>query len=414
MGNVISVAGVIVFCLIAWGISSDRRKINWRPVIAGIVLQLLLALLVFQAPGSRLVFVSLSNFVNHALEASREGVVFVFGDLAEVKSKIGFCLAFQALPFIVVFASLMALLYYTGLMPFIIRHLAKFIHKVFGTSGAESMCAASNIFVGIESCTTIRPYLAGLTRSEAFLILVAGMSTVASSVMAVYVSFLNNVFPTIAGHLVSASFLSIPAAFTVCKLMEPETGEPLTADWHKVKIHREETPGGFTEALLNGANDGGKLAWGVTVTLLAFIGILGMLKALLHACCGDSITVTQLLGYIFYPFTWLCGVPGKDVPAVSDLLGTRLIMTEVPAYFKLAEIADKLEPRSLIIASYALCGFAHIASMAIFIGGISMLAPNLRSLLAKIGFKALLAATLVTLMTGAVAGIFCAASRSIL
>ena len=143
MGNVISVAGVIVFGLIAWGISSDRRKINWRPVIAGILLQLLLALLVFPAPGSRLVFVSLSNFVNHALEASREGVVFVFGDLARVNSKIGFCLAFQALPFIVVFASLMALLYYIGLMPFIIRHLAKFIHEVFGTSGAESMCAAS-------------------------------------------------------------------------------------------------------------------------------------------------------------------------------------------------------------------------------------------------------------------------------
>mgnify|MGYP001289747272 CR=1 FL=1 len=414
MNNFVSALGIIVFCIIAWAISSNRKKISWRPVAAGIILQLIIALIVFQAPGSRDFFVFLSDLVNRTIEASREGVEFVFGDLGKANSKYGFILAFQALPFIVVFAALMGLLYYTGVMPFIIRIMARFIHRTFGTSGAESMCAASNVFVGIESCTTIRPYLEGLTRSEAFLILVAGMSTVASSVMAVYVSILNKVFPTIAGHLISASVLSIPAAFAICKLMEPETDEPATADWHNVKLHVEDTPGGFTESIINGATDGGKLAWGVTITLLAFIGLLGIVKAGLSVATGQENFLINMLGYAFYPFAWLCGVVPQDIPAVSKLLGTRLIMTEIPAYIQLSSLTGTLDPRSVIIASYALCGFAHIASMAIFIGGISMLAPGLRPLLAKIGFKALLAATLVTLMTGAIAGLFCTAAGSIL
>ncbi len=403
--NLVSLLGVVAFCAIAWILSSSRKNIKWKTIGIGLGLQFLFAALVFMVPGSKSIFWWISKLVNVVLDASFEGVVFVFGNLTDTKT-YGVILATQILPLIIVFSSLMGILYYLKIIPWIIKMLARFIFKVLGTSGAESLCAASNIFVGIESSTTIRPYIRKMTRSELFLILTVGMSTVASSVLAVYVTFLRDQFPTIAGHLISASILSVPASIVICKLMEPETGKPKTSKWKKVKLHTDDDPKSLTESAIVGAQNGAKLAVGVGVTLIAFVGILGIAKMFVLYGTGKHFELEQLLGYIFYPFTWLMGVGCNDLSAVSQLLGIRLIETEVPAYLKLAEISATIAPRSLLIASYALCGFTHVASMAIFVGGIGALAPEKMSELSKLGFKALLAATLVTMMTGAVAGLF--------
>lgn len=403
--NLVSLLGIVVFCAIAWMFSSNRKKVKWRIVGIGLGLQFLFAALVFLVPGSKSVFWWLSKLVNVVLDASFEGVVFVFGNLTNAKS-YGVILATQILPLIIVFSSLMGILYYLKVIPWIIKMLARFIFKFLGTSGAESLCAASNIFVGIEASTTIRPYIRKMTRSELFLILTVGMATVASSVLAVYVSFLRDQFPTIAGHLISASILSVPASIVICKLMEPETGKPKTSKWKKVKLHTDDDPKSLTESAIVGAQNGAKLAVGVGITLIAFVGILGILRMVISQTTDGGVTLELILSYIFYPLTWLMGVSPCDISEVSKLLGIRLILTEIPAYLDLADISATIAPRSLLIASYALCGFAHVASMAIFVGGIGALAPEKMPELSRLGFKALLAATLVTLMTGAVAGLF--------
>ena len=408
MNNAISLLGILVFVALAWILSSNRKRIKYRPVLAGLLMQLVFAALVFILPQSRGLFLWLSSLVNSTIEASREGLTFVFGQLGAKDSPLGIILACQVLPFIIVFSAVMGILYYLRVIPALIRLMARFIFHVLGTSGAEALCSASNIFVGIESATTIRPYIQNMTRSELFLILSVGMSTVASSVLAVYVAFLGGVFPTIAGHLISASILSVPAAFVICKLMEPETEEPETAEWSSCQLHEDEQASCLTEAAVGGAANGAKLAVGVGVTLIAFVGILGVCRELFAWMSGGTLTIEQLLGYVFYPFVWLMGVSVNDVPKVSELLGLRLILTEIPSYLKLAEFAAKGgDPRSVLIASYALCGFAHVASVAVFVGGIGAMAPGRMGVLSRLGFRALLAATLVTLMTGAVAGLFC-------
>lgn len=392
---------------IAWLLCREKRNIRWRPVAGGVILQFAIAAIVFLLPFTRNLFLYLSDIFTNLLEFSREGIIFVFGDLGALKSPQGLILAFQVFPFIIVFSSLMALLYYLRIIPALIKAMAWVLARSLKTSGAESLCAASNVFAGIESITAIRPYLQGMTKSELFTILTVGMATVASSVMAVYVSFLSSVLPSIAGHLISASLISVPASFVVAKLMVPETEVPETADYSKCRLHVEDTPTSVTEALISGAMAGAKLAGGVAIALIAFIGILGIIRGLFAHFTGSDLSVEQLIGYVFYPPAWLMGIPANEVPAVSRMLGERIILTEIPAYLDLEKFAKAGgSPRSVLITSYALCGFAHIASMAIFTGGLSALAPSRITVISKMGPKALLAATIVTLMTGAVAGIF--------
>ncbi len=406
MENLISLFGFVVLIAFTWVLSWNRRKVNWRLVIGGVVLQFIVGALIFCLPCTRTAIVWLSQRFTDIINFSNKGPEFVFGGLASGKHSMGFILAFQVFPLIIVFSSLMAMLYYLRVIPFIIKMFARFLAKVLKTSGAESLCAASNVFVGVESVTSIRPYLATMTQSELFTILVVGMSTIASSVLAAYVKMLYGVFPAIAGHLISASILSVPAAFVISKVMIPETGQPETADASKCELHIEYNTG-FTASLIQGANAGAKLAVGVAVTLIAFIGLLGILEGIC-GWFGYPGFIQDFLSWIFYPFAWLIGIAPQDVPEVSKLLGTRLVETEIPAYIDLAKIAQShtISPRSMLIASYALCGFTHVASMAIFVGGIGALVPERVPLLAKLGPWALLAATLVTLMTGAVAGIF--------
>ncbi len=411
MQNLISFIGIVILIAIAWVLSSNRKKIDPRPVVGGVILQLIFAALVFWIPVSRDFFVMFSNGYNTVLEHSRHGVAFVFGGLASSDSNTGFILAFQVLPFIIIFAAIMSILYYVGIMSHVIRLFAVIFSRSMKTSGAESLCTASNIFVGVESAITVKPYLSKMTESELFTILVAGMSTVASSIMAAYVQILHNDFPLIAGHLLSASLISAPATFTISKIMMPETETPLSIDIGKCKIHDDSDSSSFMESILTGSSNGARLAIGVGVTLIAFIGLLAIVEAgvtRIFALVGyENVTLQLMLSYIFQPFVFLMGVPPNETWEVAKMLGMRTIMTEVPAYVELAKFAASGgSPRAVLIASYALCGFTHIASIAIFVGGISALAPERTKLLSRLGPKALVAATLVTLMTGCIAGLF--------
>ena len=283
-------------------------------------------------------------------------------------------------------------------------------------SGAESLSASSNIFVGIESALVVQPHLKDMTKSELATILTVGMGTIASTVLALYVVFLQGQLPTIAGHLVSASLLSAPAAVIMAKLIIPETEKPVTLGVH-VKPHYEREDN-LIMAIINGANSGLKLLGGIIALLIAFLGIMALLDLILGGFGGQlnswlglriDWSLQSFLGYVFYPFALVLGIPPTDAFEIARLLGERPIVTEVVSYQHLSQLLTDnalIHPRSAIIASYALCGFAHIASLAIFVGGIGVLAPSRIKDLSRLGLRALLAATLACLMTGAVAGFF--------
>ncbi|MCK4527459.1 nucleoside transporter [candidate division WOR-3 bacterium] len=422
--NLISFFGIFVLIGIAWLLSTNKRNMNWRVILWGIILQLCIALFVFVFPGGSKLFLFLNDFVVRVLDSATAGSKFVFGRLAlppgqvsEAGEKsIGFILAFQAFPTIIFFSALMSILYFFNIMQWTLKGFAYVFTKLMRISGAESLCAASNIFVGIESALTIKPYLSRMTRSELCTILTVGMATVASNVLAVYVFSLQEQFSTIAAHLISASFLSAPAALIMAKVIMPESGIPKTLGEH-VEIHYEKETNIF-ESIINGANAGVKLIVGIVALLIAVLGlvalldlILGVFGGKLNAFLGTGIdwTLKGLLGYIFYPFTLILGVPPSDAGIIAQIIGERSIVTEVPAYQDLAIVMSKgllQHPRSAVIATYALCGFAHIASMAIFVGGVSALVPEKRQVLARVGFRALIAATLACLMTACVAGAF--------
>ncbi len=420
--NLVSLAGIPLLLAFAWLCSADRRTVNVRLIASATGLQLLIATFVFLVPVGQKVFLFLNDAALELLGCATAGTTFLFGRLAlppgttnaQGETSLGFFLAFQALPTIVFFASLMAVLYHVGLMQRIIRGFAFVFTRLMKISGAESLCAASNIFVGAESALTVRPYLAGMTRSELCTVLTAGMATIASSVMALYVFMLRDTLPTIAGHLISASVLSAPAALVMSKLILPETGEPETLGI--VVDPHVERASSLMEAIINGATSGVKLIVGISALLLALLGMVELVDLILRAVGGRlgglvgwemEWSLRSLAGYIFYPFTIAIGVPLADAGAIARVIGERIVVTEVQSYRDLAELISTgalRHPRSAAIAAYALCGFAHVASLAIFIGGVSAIAPSRTKDLAAVGLRALLAATLACLMTGAVAG----------
>jgi len=417
--NLVSFIGIFVLMFLAWAISSDRKRLNYRLLGWGVTIQLLFGAFVFLVPLGTKIFLFLSDLVVRVLDVAMEGGRFCFGVLTIPPGKegsLGFILVFQALPTIIFFAALMEILYYLKVMPLFIKQFARFFTKAMNLSGAESLCAASNIFVGIESATTVLPYLKGMTRSEICTILTAGLATIASSVLGLYVILLQQNFQNIAGHLMSASLLSAPAALIMSKLLLPEKDKPETLGRVVDPHYERET--NIIEAAVRGATAGGKLVMGVIVMLLAFLGlvallnlILGGISSVIYQTSGLQLNLhlEHLLAYVFYPFALIIGVPPADALNVAQLLGIRTIMTEIPAYQQLDQMmaAGVLQhPRSAVLASYALCGFAHIPSIAIFVGGISALAPNQTKTLAQVAIRALIAATLACLMTAAIAGTF--------
>ena len=424
MYNFVSFTGIFILMAFAWLCSTDRRVINWRVIIWGCILQLVFALFIFVVPAGANVFMFINDVLVKVIDVAGEGTRFLFGRLALPpgatnewgEESLGFVFAVQVLPQIIFFASLMAILYYVGIMSVLIKIFAKIFTRLMRISGAEALCTSSNIFVGIESATTVRPYIEKMTRSELCTILTAGMATIASTVLAIYILILQKQFPTIAGHLVSASFLSAPAAIIMSKLLLPETEKPETLGMD-VKPHYEKESS-VIEAIINGANAGLKLAVGVVALLVAFLGLVALVDfiftgtgAKLNTMIGSNIdwSLKGLMGYLFYPFTLVIGVPPSDAYEISKIIGERTIVTETKSYMDLAGLLAEgtlHNPRSAYIATYALCGFAHIASLAIFVGGIAALVPKRTSDLSAVGLRALLAATLACLMTASVAGTF--------
>ncbi|MCK4857138.1 MAG: nucleoside transporter [candidate division Zixibacteria bacterium] len=422
--NLVSFAGVFVLLILAWLLSADRRNLNWRVIGWGIGLQMGFALFIFVFPAGTKLFLFVNDVVVAVLDSATAGARFVFGRLAlppgttaeSGETSLGFILAFQALPTIIFFAALMSILYFLKIMPRIIRAFAFLFTRLMRISGAESLSASSNIFVGVESVLTIKPYLNDMTRSELCTVLTAGMATVSSNVLAVYVFSLQDQFPTIAGHLVSASFLSAPAALVMSKIILPEREKPKTLGLTVEPYYERES--NLFEAIINGANNGVKLIVGIVALLLAVLGlvaladlILGGLGGWINSWLGIQIdwSLPGLLGYLFYPITLILGIPPADAGIAAKIIGERVIVTELTSYQDLNIALEQgllIHPRSAVIITYALCGFAHLASLAIFIGGVVALAPKRTTILAQVGFRALLAATLACLLTACVAGTF--------
>ena len=422
--NLVSFAGIFLLAGVAWLFSSDRKVVNARVLFWGIGLQLLVACFIFVVPAGAHVFLWVNDAVTAVLGTALAGVQFVFGRLAlppgEVnaagETSLGYFLAFQGLPTIIFFAALLGALYYLRVMPFFVRLFARIFSRSMRISGAEALSVSANIFVGVESALVVRPHLKDMTVSELGTIITAGMGTIASTVLAMYVLMLQKGIPTIAGHLVSASFISAPACIVMAKLVMPETAKPLTFGLD-VKPHYEREDN-LIMAIINGAGEGLKLLGGIVTLLIAFLGLLALVNlglgwagGLVNGLFGWHVqwSLEAFLGYLFYPLTLAMGVPPSDALPIAKILGDRTILTEVFSYRRLAELmsAGALhDPRSAIIATYALCGFAHVASLAIFIGGTGALVPTRVKDISRIGFRALLAATLACLMTGAVAGTF--------
>jgi CNT family concentrative nucleoside transporter len=398
--------------------------IAWRTIAWGIALQLLFGLIIFRLPVSHRILLFVNDAVVVLLNASKSGSQFLLGPLAASPGEngsIGFILVFQVLPVVIFFAAITSMLYYLRVLQIFVRLFARVFHRTMKISGAESLSGAANIFVGIESALVVRPYLERMTRSELFLVLTTGMATVASSTLGVYVAFLTGVFPTVAGHLVSASVLAIPASVVVAKLLIPETETPETL----AAVPKEDESSrskNLISAIIDGSMDGLKLAAGISALIIAILGVVSLIDKLLGTASSwvgmsEPLSFVRILSWLFYPFAFLLGLQLSDVPVAARLLGERAILTEVFSYNHLAQLISNgqiTDSRTVVILSYSLCGFAHVAAMAIFVGGTAALAPSRRDDLASLGLRALLAATLATLMTGCVAGIFTGGGVSLL
>lgn len=420
-----SLFGLFVMVGIAWLLSVNRRQIRWRPVILGIALQLVFALIVLQPALQETFFTWVDVGVRRLLSFSEAGANFVFQtveghQILDAKGEAAFFIgrisppvktfAFWILPTIVFFSSLMAVLYHLGVMHRIVYGIAWLMQRTMGTSGAESLATAANIFVGqTEAPLVVRPYIASMTRSELHAVMTGGFATVAGGVMAAYVHILKDI-PGIAGHLVTASILSAPAALAISKIMVPEDGIPVTLG--TLAIPHEKTARNVIEAAANGASEGVKLAINVAAMLIAFVGLVAMadwaLGLIPLSVQGAPLSLSLILGWLFAPLAFVMGVPWSEATVVGGLLGEKLVLTELIAYIHLASIVATepavLSERSAIIASYALCGFANFASIGIQLGGIGGLAPERMGDLADLGLRAMIAGSLAAFMTATVAG----------
>lgn len=413
------------FCLIpavAW-ITGGRGRVNRKTVLGSAALIWVFAVMTFWLPWSRQALEWINNILVALLNASLKGTVFLFGplamgpgqQLADGTPSIGFILAMQVLPTVIFFSALMAGLYRLNIMQPVVRFFARIFYKAMGLSGAEALGASANIFVGIESSLAIRPYLQSMTRSELLTLLTCMMATVASSVMAVYVIALRDVFPLIAGHLVSASIISIPCAILVSKLSLPESGIPETSSVNIGTFSGGEPSdrsGNLFTVMIDGGFQGMRMAVGIAIVLIIVLGleaIVDLLLGLLPLIDGEPVDLARILGWLTMPFAILLGLRPEEYQAAARILGSRFIEGEVPAYFSLAAAQAAsppvFSPRSLTAMTYALCGFVHVASMGIFVGGLSALIPDRARDLSILGFRALWTSFLATLLTGCLAGI---------
>lgn len=433
------IIGIVALLGLALAFSNNRKNINWKLVGIGVGFQFLLAIFIlkadvmggFWAPlgWPMIAFQKVASFFVVVLNYTTEGASFIFGRLGqgpEHPESLGVFFAFQVLPTIVFFASLTAILYHYGILQFVVKMVSKGIQKLLGTSGAETLSVVSNIFVGqTEAPLVIKPFIEKMTKSELMVVMTGGMATIAGGVMAAYVAMLGTPFAEANGleiavaqqlfaeRLLGASLMAAPAALVIAKILYPEDGEPVTKG--EVSMHVEKTDANGIDAAATGAGVGLKLALNVGAMLLAFIALLAMFNGILGwgsdllgitSLLGDTLTIEMLLGWVFAPIAWLIGVPWADAVNMGSMLGTKIVLNEFVAYLQLAEevSAANISPKTIAMATFALCGFANFSSIAIQIGGIGGLAPGRKSDLAKFGVKAVFAGTLANLMTATFAG----------
>ena len=413
--------GLAVLIGIAFLFSNNKRAVDWRLVGTGVALQIAFAALVLLVPGGKDAFEAIGHGFVRVLGFVNEGSNFVFGGLMDVDS-LGFIFAFQVLPTIIFFASLMGVLYHLGVMQWIVRGMAWAITRVMRVSGAETTSVCASVFIGqTEAPLTIKPYISRMTQSELLTIMIGGMAHIAGGVLAAYVTMLGGsdeaaqVF--YAKHLLAASIMAAPATLVIAKILVPETAEPLTRG--TVNMEVEKSTVNVIDAAAVGASDGLRLALNVGAMLLAFIALIALINwpltwlgevTGLAAALGKPTDLATILGYVLAPIAWVIGTPWADATAVGGLIGEKIVLNEFVAYAHLSEILKGgtdivLSPEATLIATYALCGFANFSSIAIQIGGIGGLAPDRRSDLARFGLRAVLGGSIATFMTATIAGV---------
>lgn len=442
--RLLSLVGIAVFIGFAWVLSENRKRIKWRPVLWGVGLQLAFGVVILSPAVSAFFFTVINGSVAQLLEFSGKGATFVFQSTEPHFVDVGFApgdtqqfvgqisppvktFAFWILPTIVFFSALMSALYHLGIMQFVVKGIAWVMVRTLGTSGAESLSAAGNIFVGqTEAPLLIKPFVGVMTRSELMAVMTGGFATVAGGVLGAYVAFLGDI-PNIAGHLVVASIISAPAALAVAKVMVPEIGEPTTLG--RVVLPSDSRRSNVMEAVAEGATEGMKLALNVAAMLIAIVALVAMFDFFIglvpvtfcevnestrvaagYTCAAgtaEPLSLSLILGVLFAPVAFFMGVPWAECAAVGRLLGEKIVLTEFVAYINLGELikAGELSERGAVIASYALCGFANFASIGIQIGGIGGIAPKRIPELSSLGFRAMVAGVIAACMTGSIAGL---------
>jgi CNT family concentrative nucleoside transporter len=407
--------GIMAIVALCWALSERRRAIPWRPVLIGLALQPVLALILLKTPGAPTVFVWLNQAVLALQEATRAGTSFVFGYVGggvlpfeEPFPGAAFVLAFQALPLILVVSALSSVLFYWRVLPMIVGGFAWGLRRAMGVGGAVGLSSAANVFVGmVEAPLFVRPYVAAMTRSELFMMMTVGMATIAGTVMVIYAGFLQGILETPLAHILIASIISAPVALALALMLVPGEADETPTE-ARLTLPPPEARNTM-EAILIGTRDGITLLINVTAMLLVMVALVSLVNqalGLLPAVAGETLTLERMLGWVMAPVVWLIGIPWEEAAAAGSLMGIKTILNELLAYAGMAGLPeDALSPRSELIMTYALCGFANFGSLGIMLGGLTAMAPERRADIVALGGKTLVSGTLATLMTGAVVGL---------
>lgn len=408
----LNIIGIVAVVAIAWALSARRQDINYTLIAKGMVLHIAIAAIMLKTPFGGWAMQKVADGIAQLYAAADKGIDFVFGSLSKAQEPWGFIFAFQVLPIIIFFGAIMNVLYYYGIIQRIMLVLYRVLRPLLGTSGAETLCAVSNSVLGqTEAPLLIKNYLRSMTRSEIMLVMVSGMGTISGALIAVYASM---GVPAI--HLLSASIMGIPATIVMAKLLYPETEEPKTA--HGVSVSYDGSSSNILDAIAQGSLDGLQLVLNVGAILIAFIALIDVINGMLAGGIGifnyvlssvgiasvSVITLQDIFSYVFAPVGWLMGVPYHEVYQIAQLIGTKLTINEMLAFSQLVDL--ELSERGLILATYALCGFANFSCIGIQIGGIGALEPNKRSVLSELGMRAVLGGTLANFLSAFVAGLF--------
>jgi len=395
------ICGILVVLGIAFLLSSAKKSIKLRTILAGLTIQIIFAFVVLKWETGREGLETFSNGVSNLISYANEGISFLFGPL--VTDQPGVVFAFQVLTVIIFFSSLISILYYLGVMQFFIKIIGGVLSKILGTSKAESISAAANIFVGqTEAPLVIRPFISKMTKSELFAVMTGGLASVAGSVLVGYA-----LLGVPLEYLLAASFMAAPAGLILAKIMIPETEEVDESDF---VMEKDESSANVVDAAAKGASEGMQLALNVGAMLLAFIGIIALLNGLLGGIGGwfgfSDLSLEGILGFVFSPLAFAIGVPWAEAVQAGSYIGQKLVLNEFVAYSSFAPEISNLSPKTVIVVSFALCGFANLSSMAILLGGLGSMAPNRRSDIAHLGFRAVAAGMLASLLSASIAGMF--------